>query len=108
MNNLDIILKVTQVIEPKTIANEVKITLSSYIVIGVIFGFILLTLIMTTLHFIPALSTKIRDNSKLKYLNMFAFQNTKAVFSKSGDIKFLHGIKGFCFILVVIGTLLPI
>ena len=85
-----------------------KIPWTSYLVMGVILGFITLTIIITTLHAIPAISTKMKDTSQLRYLNMFAFQNTRTVFNKSGDIKFLHGIKGFCFIIVVVGKSLNI
>lgn len=73
-------------------------------IVGVILGFVLLTVIMTIMHCVPNLSVKMKDNSKLKYLNMFAFQSTKMVFDKSGDIKFLHGIKGICFIVIIIGN----
>lgn len=73
-------------------------------VLVVVFACILLTIVMSILNSIPSLHPKVKDNKKLKYLNMFAYQNTKEVFNRPGDIKFLNGIKGVCFVLVVIGT----
>jgi hypothetical protein len=95
------IFKFTDIIQPQ----QEALPLGGYVTIAILAFFALVVFISTVLVEVHRRTKRFKLIAGHDY---FALQRSLKVFTRSGEIKFLNGLKTVCFLTVIFGTWLPL